>query len=51
MCSQIPIVDFAKCALDREGVSDEDFYFVGKLIFEAFSSVGFVYLTNTGVNW
>ncbi|CAK8695925.1 unnamed protein product [Clavelina lepadiformis] len=48
----IPVVDYKLCGLDvsDQQVKREDLYNAGKELIDAFSAVGFVYLTNNGVD-
>lgn len=45
----IPIVDFSRCCIEKNKVTEKDYEAVGEDIKKAFSTWGFVYLTNTGI--
>ncbi|XP_052761259.1 uncharacterized protein LOC128203756 [Mya arenaria] len=48
----IPVIDFAQCGLQvlEEGLQTGDVSLVGQLLKEAFSTVGFCYLKNHGID-
>lgn len=46
----IPVIDFDTCSLNVDNVSFEDKLEIGKKIKDVFSSVGFCYLKNHGID-
>ena len=50
--SFIPIIDFETCSLSKsnKSLNSKDFERIGNQLFNAFRSVGFVYLKNSGIN-
>lgn len=49
--NDIPVVDFAKCAIDKNDFDEQNSLTeIGKLMCDAFINCGFVYLKNTGIS-
>ncbi|XP_071942815.1 uncharacterized protein [Antedon mediterranea] len=46
----IPVVDFSAYSLDRDQPDQETFQVLIQEVFKAFSTIGFVYLVNTGIS-
>jgi len=45
----IPIIDFNSCGLKNASCSDEELQETGRGLLQAFSEVGFAFLTNAGI--
>ncbi|XP_039260603.2 uncharacterized protein LOC120336891 [Styela clava] len=48
--ASLPTVDMMGCGIDNENIDEESMEPVGYDVYKAFSTVGFVYLRNTGVS-
>ena len=52
MSTNFPVIDFEVLAIDKQDghIEERDICSIGDQLVDAFSSTGFVYLTNSGVD-